>query len=222
MRARSGPLVGRLVLLAWAALLVGTAVAEIRAPDRERADGAEAAAAEALVEAWARSRRASFVTTGTYERRSELTGAAIASEDVVAQRPPRRLHRQLGGVDGRDDDRLLVCPSPPPGQDPAPCQLGPPGGPSYEASVEQELEGLRSMLLGPDPLYAVRVDEDGCFRLDLRRVDPRAPFGIEATLCFDASTGAPVRRRVSHEGGIEEVVVVTDIRSEVADADLEP
>src|SRR5690606_23235860 len=124
--------------------------------------------------------RATFVTSGTYERRSAVTGAAIASEDVVAQRPPRRLHRQLGGVDGRDDDRLLVCPAPPPGDEPAPCRLGAPGGPTYDESVARELEGLRSMLLGPDPLYAVELAEPGCYRLELRRPDPRAPFGIEA------------------------------------------
>ncbi|MGV3759286.1 MAG: hypothetical protein ACO1PW_07040 [Actinomycetota bacterium] len=223
MRARPGPLVARLVVVAWAAVLGVVAVAEIRAPDHERAPEApERDAAEALVEAWARSRRATFVTTGTCERRSEVTGAAIASEDVVAQRPPRRLHRQLGGVDGRDDDRLLVCPAPPPGEDPAPCQLGPPGGPTYEESVAREVEGLRTLLLGPDPLYSVRVGDDGCFRLDLRRIDPRAPFGIEASLCFDAATGAPAGRRVVHEGGVEEVVVVTAIRTEVTEADLEP
>ena len=222
MRARPGPLVGRIAVVAWAALLLATAVAEIRAPDHDRTDDHEPAAAEALIDAWARSRRATFVTTGTYERRSDVTGAAIASEDVVAQRPPRRLHRQLGGVDGRDDDRLLVCPAPPPGQDPAPCQLGPPGGRTYEASVERELEGLRAMLLGPDPLYTVREDQPGCFRLDLAHADPRAPFGVEAALCFDPVTGAPAGTRVRHAGGVEEIVVVTDIRTDVTDADLEP
>ncbi|MFP5256640.1 MAG: hypothetical protein ACLGI8_12430 [Acidimicrobiia bacterium] len=223
MRARSGPVLGRLAIVAWVGLLAVTAMAEIRAPDRDRS-GADPGpeAADALVDAWARSRRATFVTTGTYERRSDVTGAAVASEDVVAQRPPRRLHRQLGGVNGRDDDRLLVCPAPPPGENPAPCRLGPAGGPTYEESVEREVEGLRSILLGPDPLYAVARGEPGCFRLDLRRPDPRAPFGIEASFCFDPATGAPTGSRVRHEGGVEEVVVVTDVRTEVTDADLEP
>lgn len=223
MRARSGPLLGRLAVVAWAALLALTAAAEIRAPDRDRTETEPGpAAAEALVEAWARSRRATFVTTGTYERRSDVTGAAITSEDVVAQRPPQRLHRQLGGVEGRDDDRLLVCPAPPPGEDPAPCRLGPEGGPTYDESVEREVEGLRSMLLGPDPLYAVAGDGAGCFELDLRRPDPRAPFGIDASFCFDPATGAPAGSRVRHEGGVEEIVVVTDVRTDVTDADLEP
>jgi len=221
MRARRSTLVGGLALLAWTALLVVTAVVEIRAPDHERTHD-PAAPAEALIDAWARSRQATFVTTGTYERRSDVTGAAITSEDVVAQRPPRRLHRQLGGVDGRDDDRLLVCPAPPPDEDPAPCQLGPPGGATYDESTAREVDGLRSMLLGPDPLYAVRADGDGCYRLDLRRPDPRAPFGIEASFCFDPASGAPLSSRVRYEGGVEERVVVTDVRTEVTDDDLEP
>jgi len=207
--------------VAWTALLVVTAVVEIRAPDRQRTDEG-VVPAESLIEAWARSRRATFVSTGTYERRSEVSGAAITSEDVVAQRPPRRLHRQLGGVEGRDDDRLLVCPAPPPEEDPAPCQLGPAGGPTYEESVAREVDGLRSMLLGSDPLYAVEAGDDGCFRLDLRRPDPRAPFGIEASFCFDLAGGAPLGSRVRHEGGVEERVVVTDVRTEVTDQDLEP
>lgn len=222
MRARPGPVAARLAVAAWALLLAITALAEIRAPDHDRTEPGPGAAAEALVEAWDRSRRATFVATGTYERRSDVTGAAIASEDVVAQRPPRRLHRQLGGVDGRDDDRLVVCPAPPPGQDPAPCRLGPPGGPTYEESVKREVAGLRSILLGADPLYAVSEGDPGCFRLDLRRPDPRAPFGLDATLCFDPATGAPAGRRVRFEGGVEEVVVVVDIRTEVTQADLEP
>jgi hypothetical protein len=53
-------------------------------------------------------------------------------------------------------------------------------------------------------------------------VDPRAPFGIAASFCFDAATGATSSSKVVHEGGIAEVVVVTSIRTDVDDADLEP
>src|SRR5690606_20195429 len=107
---------------------------------------------------------ATFVTEGTYERRSEVTGAVIASEDFLAQRPPRRLHRQLGGVEGRDDDRILLCPAPPEGQDEGPpCRLGEPGSRSYADSVEREVEGMRSLVTGPAPLYSVARGEPGCF-----------------------------------------------------------
>jgi hypothetical protein len=88
--------------------------------------------------------------------------------------------------------------------------------------VANEVAGLRSLTQGPDLLYAVTAERTGCFHLELVRADPRAPFGIDASFCFDAATGAPSRSRVRYAGGIEEVVVVTDIRTEVTDADLAP
>ena len=216
-------MLGVALVAGYAALLVVATLTTSTGDPAGGRDGGPTAAAR-FVEAWERSRRATYVTTGTFERRSEVTGAAIASEDVVAQRPPRRLHRQLGGVDGRNDDRLLVCPAPPPGQedDPEPCRLGAPGGRSYDQSVRREVEGVRSVVEGPDPLYAVTEAQDGCFALDLRRPDPRAPFGVGATFCFDEETGAPLRTEVRYEGGIRELVVVEEVRTEVRDADLEP
>lgn len=178
-------------------------------------------AAERFVAAWERARTGTFVATGTVERRSAATDAVLRSADVVAQRPPQRLHRAFGGIDGRDDDRVLLCPSPPEGEPAPPCQLGPPGGVTYEESVRAEVEALRSLVLGPDRVYDV-VADGGCFDLRLRRVEPRAPFGVGARLCFDPDTGAPVRREVRHEGGVTETLVVHDLRTRVIDADLEP
>jgi hypothetical protein len=187
----------------------------------DRGDGT--AAAEELIEAWERSRTATFVRTATFERRSRSTGAAITSEDFLAQRPPRRLHRQLGGVDGRDDRRSVLCPAPIDGSDPLPCSFGDPVGPSYAEDVQAEVDGLRSLVTGPDPVYAVAPgDPAGCFDLVQLRVEPRAPFGIEARLCFDDETGAPIDSRVEYAGGILEVIAVVDVRSEVTEADLQP
>jgi hypothetical protein len=223
MRARRGIALGWLVVGLYGAALVGAAATArdgvLRPGDRPD-DGT---AAQAFADAWDRSRRATFVRFGTFERRSEVTGAVITSEDVLAQRPPRRIHRQLGGVEGRDDDRVVTCPSAPPGQASSGCFLGEPAGPSYDESVAAELDGLRSILGGSSPLYAVaRGSDTGCFDLAQRRVDPRAPFGIEARFCFDPSTGAPAGSRVRYEGGIVEVLAVTEIRAVVTDADLEP
>lgn len=214
-------------MLAYAALVLGVGLVAIRdQSDRPPATArlTDEDVAERFVAAWERSRLATFVASGTYERRSLVSGVAIASEDVVAQRPPRRLHRQLGGVEGRNDDRLLVCPAPPAGEEDErePCRLGAPGGRSYAASVANEVAGLRSLIEGPDPLYIVTSGRAGCFDLELRRVDPRAPFGVEASFCFDEATGATSSSRVRHAGGVEEVVVVTDIRTDVTDADLTP
>jgi hypothetical protein len=227
MRAQRGLIAGWVSVFAYAALL--GAVALVTVTDRtdprpgSPSVAGDADVAEQFVAAWQRSRLATFVTSGTYERHSVVTGASIASEDVVAQRPPRRLHRQLGGVEGRDDDRLLVCPAPPEGEDDAePCRLGTPGGRSYAESVANEVAGVRSLTQGAGALYVVTAGAPGCFDLELIRIDPRAPFGVEASFCFDPATGAPSSSRVRHAGGIEEVVVVTEIRTDVTDADLTP
>lgn len=223
MRSR-GITLGWSVVAAYAGLLAMTAFRAVEEPDLDRSVPVVDEAPERFVAAWERSRDATFVATGTYERHSEVTGATLGSEDVVAQRPPRRLHRQLGGVDGRYDDRLIVCPAPPSGTDEkaAPCRLGPPAGESYEQTVRREVNGLRSLVQGDAPLYGVREATLGCFDLELLRVDPRAPLGIEARFCFDPATGAPSARRVRHEGGIVETLAVTSIRTDVTAADLEP
>lgn len=217
-------IVGWSVVAAYAGLLVWAGLHAVDAPDLDRGSIAADGPAERFAAAWGRSRRATVVTSGTYERHSDVNGSTLSSVDVVAQRPPRRLHRQLGGIEGRDDDRLLVCPAAPAGSEaPAePCHLGPPGGPSYEESVTREVDGVRSLTVGDNPLYRVRDAELGCFDLEQLRVDPRAPFGREASFCFDADTGAVAASRVRHEGGIVEVLTVTSIRTDVSDADLEP
>lgn len=223
MRARRGVIVGWLVVALYAAALVVVGVTTTDGALRPGDRPDDGAAATDLIDAWERSRTATFVRLGSFERRSDVTGAAIASEDVFAQRPPQRLHRQLGGVDGRDDDRLVVCPARPAGDDASACYLGEPGGDTYEEDLAAELAGLHSILEGATPLYAVaRADRDGCFDLAQQRSDPRAPFGIEAQFCFDADTGAPTNSRVRYEGGIVEVLAVTEIRSEVTDDDLRP
>ncbi len=225
MRARRDKVLGWVVVLAFAALLAGVSAQAIRDPDLDRSTLAPAGSPAArFVAAWQRSREATFVASGTYERHSEVTGATITSEDVLAQRPPRRLHRQLGGVEGRDDDRQLVCPAPPAGEGGTrePCQVGPHGGPTYAESVAREVEALRSLVEHRAAIYAVTEPGAGCFHLELRRVDPRAPFGVEASFCFDRATGAPVSNVVRHEGGIVERLVVTSIRTDVTEADLTP
>ena len=213
---------GWVLVTAYAAALLLTVVTT-NDGERQPGDQGSATAVTELVDAWERSLQVTFVRTGTFERRNEDTGAVIASEDVLAQRPPRRLHRQLGGVDGREDTQLVVCPAPPPDTPAVECRLGPPGGPTYAEDVAAAVEGLRSIVAGPDPLYAVaRRDDAGCFDLVQRRSDPRAPFGIRARFCFDAATGAPAASRVDYSGGIVEVIAVVEIRPEVAAADLRP
>jgi hypothetical protein len=223
MRARRGVVLGWVAVALYAAALVAVTVttsdSDLRPGDRP----GDPSAVDDLIDAWERSRTATFVRIGTFERRSESTGAAISSEDVLVQRPPRRIHRQLGGVAGRDDDRFITCPAPPAGEPARDCDVGDPGGATYADSVDAEVAGLRSIVGGPTPVYGVdRSRDEGCFELAQLRVDPRAPFGTEARFCFDPATGAPADSEVHYEGGIVEVLVVTRIRSEVSDDDLRP
>ncbi|HEY8059451.1 MAG TPA: hypothetical protein VID94_11895 [Acidimicrobiales bacterium] len=223
MRGRRGLVVGWVLVGCYAAALV---VALVATEDAELRPGARpdgGAAAADFVDAWERSRTATFLRTGTFEKRSEVTGSAISSEDVLAQRPPERLHRQLGGVDGRDDRRVISCPSPPEGEPPQECTLGEPSGSSYDEDVAAEVAALEALVAGPEPVYAVGHSSDpGCFDLVQRRVEPRAPWGYEATFCFDEATGAPTNSRVAFEGGVVEVIAVTDVTADVSDEDLRP
>lgn len=213
---------GWVLVAIWAAALVAVGVrtedGDLRPGDR----GGDVDAAAAFVDAWDRSLQATFLREGTFERRSEETGATISSEDVVAQRPPRRVHRQLGGVDGRDDQREILCPSDPVAGDPLPCSYGPATGATYGEDAASEVAALRSLVSGDAPVYAVEAAPGGCFTLAQLRAEPRASFGIEARFCFDADTGAPTDSRVRYAGGIVEVVAVTRLTDEVDDADLAP
>jgi hypothetical protein len=223
MRARRGLILGWVVVGLYAAALTAVAATTRDGPLRpgDRPSGDDAV--EAFIDAWERSREATFVRSGTFERRSEDTGAVITSPDVLAQQPPRRLHRQLGGVDGRDDRREIVCPAPPDvGGDPPPCTFGDPAGPTYAEDVAAEIAALRTQVAGRTRAYAVEQVGDGCFALAQLRSEPRAAFGTEARFCFDEATGAPTDSRVHYPGGIVEVVAVSSLTPTVADADLEP
>ena len=221
MRARRGLLLGWLIVGLYAAALLAVTITtsdgDLQPGDRER----DAAAAEAFIDAWERARDATFLRLGTFERRSEVTNAVISSEDVLAQRPPRRLHRQLGGVDGRDDRRTIVCPATVDGESPR-CDFGEAAGPTYDEDVATEVAALHTLVEPPSPVYAVEAAGDGCFELAQLRAEPRAPFGVESRFCFDDATGAPTNSRVLYAGGIVEVLAVTTLTGEVSDADLEP
>jgi hypothetical protein len=220
VRPQRETIVGAVVVAAYLTLAAVVVVAEVTRSPTELPERAEAAA-DRFVVAWERARTGTFVVEGTVERSSEVTGARLTDAEVLAQRPPRRLLRAFGGVEGRDDDRRVLCPAGA-GERTEPCRTGPPGGPGYEDSVAAEVDALADLVGGDDPVYDVVAHPDGCFDLALRRVEPRAPYGISATFCFDPTTGAPIGRRVAYEGGVEEVFTATEVRAEVTDADLDP
>lgn len=174
--------------------------------------------AEDLVDAWERSRTATYHATGTF-RRTGPGGAELSVDVELAQRPPDRLHRQFGEVTGRRGDRPLQCPAPI-GEEPLACRLGPPDG-GFQEAVAEEVAAFRRLVTGPEPLYEVAPGREGCWRMARTRPDPRGGFGLEAAICFDAATGAIRSVTVDH-GEVDERTAYDRIDPEVTDADLEP
>src|SRR5205823_50148 len=101
-------------------------------------------------------------------------------------RPPAP--RALPGPEPRrePEGRRLPCTTGPRGA--LQCRDGGPA-PPYGQEVDRELALLRGYLSGPDPLYRVRVEGGGCYRLELLVSMPAPPYGRRARFCFDAATG---------------------------------
>ena len=214
MRARRGAVLGWVLVglyaAAMVAVMVTTSDGELRPGDRERGPGRGRGVRRRV---GAVAGRPPSSAPGTFERRSETTGAAITSEDVLAQRPPQRLHRQLGGVDGRDDRRMIVCPAAPDGgDDGADCALGDPAGPTYDEDVAAEVASLRSLRRGRDP--GVRGRARPATAASRWRSNATSPARRSASTRASASTsatGAPTDSRVRYAGGIVEVLAVTSL-----------
>ena len=213
MRARRGKWFGWLVVAAYVALLVAAAVPELAddGPVRGRA------AVDRLLAAWERSRLVTVVVESEFERRSETTDAVLRSQVVLAQRPPRRILRGFGGIEGRVGDRPLVCGAVPSGR--PRCLQGPRGN-EFDALVAREVRLLRGYVEGPDARYRLVADAE-CFYLRAFAPTFGSPYGRAAELCFDDESGALRRLEVDH-GDVVDVLRATEIRTEVTDRDLGP
>lgn len=204
--------------------LVGlSALAALVDDDPEPAGEDPSSAPEAFLEAWARSRAATFRTVSTFTRVSNTTGAELTDRVVVAQRPPDRLtidrDGALGLVDGRRvacvyRQRRLVC-------EDAPADR------TLEDEAAQQLETLEEYTTGTDPLYVVTaLDTEPvvgtCFELALTLPDLVAPpLGTLARYCFDPGTGAPTLTDIERVEADDQTRVV-QLDAEVTDADLDP
>lgn len=207
-------LVGSVVIALMIAAMTFAAVDARSGPARATIDDPVGS----LVEAWARSRSATYRSTGAFER-SAPDGRAIAADVEIVQRPPDRLLRQFGEVSGRRGERVLRCPAPI-GGGALECTLGPPGE-SFDATVAAEVASFRALVAGADPLYDIARRSADCWRMTRTRNDPRSGFGLQTDLCTDPVTGA-VRSIETDHGEITERTVYDEISAEVADADLEP
>ncbi len=224
-RPGSAPWWAPWVTLVFAAVLAGTTIVAWQPGGAAPAAGPGARVeppAVRFVEAWERSRRATFVREGAFERRSADGRTRLRSPDLLAQDPPRRLHRQFGGVEGRVGDRLVLCPAGPHDARADRCGLGPPSGRTFDEAVVDEVRAVRAAVVGPSASYEVSDAGAGCFALDAVRVSPTASFGVRARFCFDAATGAPTTSVVRHAAGVVESLRVQRLAPDPAEGDLRP
>lgn len=190
-----------------AGLLAGAlAVAFLVVRDAER----EPAAAGLL-----RAYRASL--TGTYVLEQDVTrrlvsGRTFRSEVRIVQRPPDRIRVDGSGTTGRVGGRTFGCVAG------GGCRWG---GPAERdaAFVDGEVALLRALVTGDGAAYAVRRAGRGCYVLVLRARVLAPPYGEDATLCFDATTGALVRA-VVHRAEATDTTTTRLLRGRVTARDL--
>jgi hypothetical protein len=172
-------------------------------------------AAEAFVDAWARSRLETYYVRSEVQRTTP--NGELASELEVAQRPPDVVRRQYGGLWGRQGDRTVSCTVD--DREVATCGPGDETLPPYEDEVAEEVSRWAAYVEGDHPLYRVSTTGDGCFDLRLTRLYPEAPYGTDTQFCFDPATGAMISSRIVREEGTD-VMTAVEVRAEVTDADF--
>lgn len=172
--------------------------------------------APAFLEAYERSRRATFAMDAAFSR-TMPDGRRLESAAFVAQRPPDTIRRQLGGLSGVVAGRRLNCSTPAGGA----YTCGPTGpAPPFEEALARDLAIFRGYFENPVPVYEVREVGDGCFELSLvgAVVDP--PYGERTRMCFDDATGAMRTLEVQRLGGAVDRLEAVSIRSVVVDEDF--
>jgi hypothetical protein len=176
-----------------------------------------AAAADALVAAYARNLDATYLVEGQ-STRTLADGRTLSSAYLTVQRPPDRLQRALGSTSGELAGRTVNCSTPPGGT--YTCAASGEAQPWAEQRTGI-LAALDSYVRGDDPVYAVSVDSADCFVLTRRRTEPDATYGLGARLCFDPRYGALRRLEVQREGGAVDVMLADRITDQVSDADFD-
>lgn len=171
-------------------------------------------AAEAFVDAWERSRTATYLS-GSLLRRTLSSAATLELPIVIAQRPPDRVVSTGGSVQGSVGGVGQVCDEQLDGL----VRCAPAGDAAdHEAQVAAELETLRGYFGGDRPVYRVSQQGD-CFDLRLVAAIHAPPYGERARFCFDPDSGAPSLQRIERAEGTDEVTLVS-VRTSVTDDDL--
>lgn len=186
---------------------------------------ADPAAVDDFVEAWERSRTETYRAESRWHRVTPA-GGELARARVVAQRPPDRLLRAGGQVEGSVDGVRYLCDDVP-DESPEMQELFDPGcraievprsEDAYSNSVAEEVDALWSYVGGEQPLYRVSRD-DGCFDLRLARGMFAPPYGDRARFCFDDATGAVSLLRIERPEGTDTLELLA-VTPEVTDDDF--
>lgn len=177
-------------------------------------------AAEELIEAWDRWRRATFVTTGTWQRELDSGGDPLSGPTLRVQEPPRRLVVRLGSTVERVDDVVAICDTDQAVEiDPPDCVEGR-GGLGYDERVDREVATVSGYVVGDARAYDVdRGEITGCFRAEARRPTITSPWGRWAEFCFDAGSGALESSRIRKPSAVD-TEITSSIRTEVTAADF--
>ena len=191
--------------------LAGTDEILSSTPPDDQSDQVESA--RAFLRDWLRFREATIYVRSVFERTTD-DGSVLADESSLAQDPPNRVTRRLGGVLGTVDGHPISCLTPP--GEAERCFLAE-SVRDYDDDVRSEIETMATYFAGGAPLY--RIDRvEGCYEVVLTRYVPAAPYGFSGSLCFDERTGALAETRFEFER-ITEHTVAVEISEEIpADA----
>jgi hypothetical protein len=175
-----------------------------------------------FVAAWERSRRGTFVVQSDF-RRTLADGRTLYSVTELVQRPPDRITRQFGGIDGAVNGHPVVCSTDQNGA--FRCFEGTQTVPRFDDQLQSEVDNLRSYFAAPrpaaPPLYRViHAPDDGCFELFEQRAYPNAPYGRYARFCFDADTGAQRSFERRLEANVRETIDAVSINPTVVTSDF--
>lgn len=172
-----------------------------------------------LLTAWERSRTGTYVVDSEF-RRTLADGRTLFSSSQLVQRPPDRILRQFGGIDGQIGGHPVICSTDQ--HDVFTCRTGTTAVPPADEALRKELDTFRSYFTTTDPpLYrAIRAPEDGCFELFQQIVYPDPTYGRYAKFCFDGPTGAMRLLERHLEGGVVERLEAFAIRTEVTGNDF--
>ena len=171
-----------------------------------------------FLDAWEQSRMGTYVVRSDFTR-VRTTGQHFESSVISVQSPPDRLNIEGREVQGVLDGVAVVCSVDI--DEHRTCREGAPEAHgTYSRAVAAQVDTLEGYVTGPEPLYRVTGDGEGCFRLEQDRHLPAAPYGTEARFCFDAETGAPTFTEIARPEGTDRIEAV-DVRAEVTEADLQ-